>query len=160
MPAHRKAKREERGLGGLFVTLQQPCARDLVVCWAFVSHYYQPVIHQASLDHFTMQVAPFFGIYCPEKHHHNVQLAAYKLEKTFAHTLGEQQHWNLNLLSDFAVTDSYVQRTCLIFTSKVPRKKGFWSVCRWAGTLNPQTGCFPSSASTQLAKRLSTGPVI
>lgn len=60
MPARGKAKREERGPRGLFVTLQQPCTRDLVVCWAFVSRYYQPVIHQESLDDFTTQVVPFF----------------------------------------------------------------------------------------------------
>lgn len=65
MPARRKAKREERGPGGLFVTLQQPCTRDLVVCWAFVPHYYPPVIHQASLDHFATHAAPFLMSYRP-----------------------------------------------------------------------------------------------
>lgn len=31
---------------GLDVT-HRPQTGDLVVCWAFVPHYYQPVIHQA-----------------------------------------------------------------------------------------------------------------
>lgn len=82
MPARRKAKREERGPGGLFVTLQQPCTRDLVLCWAFVPHYYQPVIHQASLDHFTTHAAPFSMSTAPKKNITGVRLfaEAYELD--------------------------------------------------------------------------------
>lgn len=38
---------EWRGPRGLDMTHQRPQTGDLVACWAFVPHYYQPVIHQA-----------------------------------------------------------------------------------------------------------------
>ena len=38
---------EERGPRGLDMTHQRPQTGDLVACWAFVPHYYQPVIRQA-----------------------------------------------------------------------------------------------------------------